>query len=449
MRSILAGVFLLAVLGCGPVPVRTLSTVLQDAKDGRFETFEGQPVVPRRVIVKFRPGTFPDKEWSPSSFLRIAGAKEISRYPEIQVIVLEAPLPVGNFIQRLRESERFVYVEPDAIVHGLKLPRDKYWTKDDYLWGLKKIGSEAAWNCTTGDPKIVVAVVDGGLDPSHSDLENNLWTVPNNPATLEVEVAGISRTCLAGDWGWDAIKRNTCKPVVSLHGTHLAGTIGAEEGKKGVVGVNWHTRLMSVRFLEQDQGSIDNAVAAAEFVLKTKRKTAQEKDVWVANLSWGTYTRATALFDMLDLLGKANIVMAAGAGNDGNDDDATPFYPASYAVDIPQLISVAATRPDELLPKYSNFGLKSIEIAAPGDLIGSAIPANGLPMKLRGTSMATAHVSGAAALVAAGCPGLNAAEIKTRLLKSVDPIPPTAGKPIKGGRLNVATALKGCACGKQ
>lgn len=448
MRRTLAGILLLAALGCGPIPVRTLSTVLEDAQDARLETFEGLPVVRGRVIVKFRPGTFPAKEWQPSAFLGIPGAREISRYPEIQVIVLQAPLPVGEFIARLRNSERFVYVEPDAIVYGLKIPRDKYWTKDDYLWGLRKIGSEAAWNCTTGDPKIVVAVVDGGLDVSHSDLKNNLWTVPSNPATLDVEVAGIPRTCLAGDWGWDAIKRNTCKPGYSLaHGTHVAGTIGAEEGKNGVVGVNWDTKLMSVRSLEQNYGSIDDAVAAAEFVLKVKRKTAQEKDVWVANLSWGTYTEATALFDMLELLGKENIVMAAGAGNDGKDAYVTPFYPASYAVDIPQLISVAATRPDDLLPKFSNFGVQSIEIAAPGLQIGSAMPTI-VPMKLDGTSMATAHVSGAAALVAAGCPGLNAAEIKTRLLNSADPIPATGIK-IIGGRLNVATALKGCACGKQ
>lgn len=448
MRRILAGLLLLAALGCRPIPVRTVSTVMKDVQDERFETFEGQPVVRGRVIVKFPPGTFPAKIWSPSAVLEIPGTIEVSRYPEIQVIVLEAPLQVGKFIQLLRKSGRFVYVEPDAIVFGLKTPRDKYWTKEDYLWGLKKIGSEAAWECTRGDRSIVVAVVDGGFDRTHSDLKNNLWAVPNNPATFEVEVAGIARTCFPGDWGWDAIKRNTCKPVKSLHGTHLAGTIGAEEGKKGVVGVNWHTRLMSVRFLEQDQGSINNAIAAAEFVLKTKRKTAPEDDVWVANLSWGTYSEATALFDMLKLLGKANIVMAAGAGNDGTDDDATPFYPASYAVKIPQLISVAATGPDELLPRFSNFGLKSIEIAAPGLSIGSAIP-SGLPMKLDGTSMATAHVSGAAALVAAGCPGLKADAIKTRLLDSADPIPPTAGKPIKGDRLNVASALEGCACGKQ
>lgn len=445
MKRLLAGVLLLSALGCPSVPVRTFSTV---TKEGRVEFFDGQPVVPRRAIVKFSPGTFPDREWNPSSFLRIPGVVEVSRYPEIEVIVLEAPISAVAFIGRLREQHRFPYVEPDAIVAGVKTPRDKYWKKDDYLWGLKIIGSEAAWDCSTGDPNIVIAVIDGGFDPGHPDLMNNLWTVPNAPGTFQVDVAGVTRTCLAGEWGWDAIKRNTCKPATSVHGTHLAGTIGGEEGKKGIVGINWHTRMMSVRFLEQDQGSIDDSLAALEFVLKTKQKTASDRDVWVANLSWGTYTRETALFDMLVLLSKANIVMAAGSGNDGKDDDATPFYPASYAEDIPTLISVAATGPDELLPKFSNFGRNSVEIAAPGLDIGSAV-SGGLPMKLSGTSMATAHVSGAAALVAAGCPGISAEEIKTRLVTNTDPIPPTPGKPIKGYRLNVSKALTGCKCGSR
>lgn len=393
-------------------------------------------VVPHRAIVKFR-GELPTRNWDPALFFRIAGLREIARFSEARVMTLEAPSrSAKDLIDALRRTGQFKYVQPDHVMLALKTPRDSYWTKGK-LWGLEKIDCPLAWDCSTGDREVVVAVVDGGIDTKHADFDQNLWEAPPN---FTVDVDGQPVRCKPRKPGYDAIK-NDCESRRSQHGSHVAGTIGAAEGKDGVVGVNWQTKLLSLRFLDGPSGKESDALKALEFLLHTKQKYPTTADVWVANLSWGTYGYSQALYDALELIVKEKILLVAAAGNDGTNNDVTKFYPASLP--LTDLIAVAASNSNDELTADSNYG-NSIYIAAPGEDIWSA-DLSPYHETLSGTSMAAAHVSGAAALVAAACETLSPEDIKKLLIKTADPVTVT-NKTFSGGRVNVREAVKACDC---
>lgn len=408
-----------------------------------IDLYEGIPVIAGRALVKF-PGALPDSSWTKNIISPLPSPTELVRFPELGVIGIETrTVNTQRFIDLLRRTERFDYVEPDYVIRSTAtIPRDGYFGKG-LQWGLGKIGAPAAWECSLGSRSIVVAVVDSGFDASHFELGSNLWQAPS---AFTVMIDGAPLPCKKGALGYDAADHD-CDPPTSLHGTHVAATIGAAEHdkKKSVVGVNWKTSLMSVRFLVdgQAQGTTD-AVAALKFVREVKRLSSPAVDIRVVNMSWGTYGESETLKTILKLLAEDKVLLVASAGNDGKDNEKEPFYPASFDDEIGTLISVAASTDADDLWGGSNYGM-NVDLAAPGEDILSATvhPYHAFDS---GTSMAAAYVSGAAALVAAACPGTTAVDVRTRLLAHADPLVPTPGRPIRGGRLNVANALRGCTC---
>ncbi|WP_372717378.1 S8 family serine peptidase [Novipirellula sp.] len=238
------------------------------------------------------------------------------------------------------------------------------------------------------------------------------------------------------------------------HGTHIAGTIGAIGGNgTGVTGVNWQTSLMSLRILDDNnQGSSDAAIKAVNYARDMRERynvndsgrVTQGAGVRVLNNSWGQpggfeLALQTAIVDS----GNAGILFVAAAGNgnflgQGVDNDRTPFYPASY--DSPNVIAVASSTSDSALASSSNFGSQSVDLAAPGTGVRSTERNGGYGTR-NGTSMATPHVAGTAALIWSALPVATPEEVRQAILSSVTPAPALAGTVASGGRLSTAAAI--------
>lgn len=345
-----------------------------------------------------------------------------------------------QLLATLAANSSVVFVEANGI-WGLDLtPND---TRYSELWGMKNTGqvintvagtagadisAETAWGVTTGSRSIVVGVVDTGIDYKHTDLAANVW---NNPG-------GIGG-CAAGTHGYNAITK-VCDPLDDqYHGTHVAGTIGAVGNNGlGVVGVNWISSIMGLKFLDSTgSGTTANAISAIDFAVNAKIAGV---NVRVLSNSWGGGGFSQALLDEINKANANDILFVAAAGNNGTNNDVTPHYPSSY--NTPNMVAVAATDNNDLLASFSNFGATSVHLGAPGVDILSLQPGN-LYQYLSGTSMATPHVSGVAALVLAKTPSLTTAQLKSAILNNVDPIPSLTGNCTTGGRLNAAKAVGG------
>ena len=346
-----------------------------------------------------------------------------------------------------------LYAEPNFIVRMISEPNDPQYSQ---LWALKNIGqvfeglagvagadihAVPAWNISLGSTDNVVAVIDTGIDYTHPDLVANMWSAPT---AYTVNIDGSPITCAAGTHGFNAITR-TCNPMDDEdHGTHVSGTIGATgDNGMGVVGVNWTTRLMAIKFIDATgSGTTEDAIAAVEFAIAVKQRFSAtgEANIRVLSNSWGGPDFSQALLDEVNAANDEDMLFVAGAGNDSFDNDVEPFYPASF--DAPNVISVTATDNTDDLAWFSNYGASSVHLGAPGVDILSTTIGNHYAF-LSGTSMATPHVSGAAALVLSAC-ALDTATLKETLLGTVDPLPVLAGLTTSGGRLDVYSALSSC-----
>jgi subtilisin family serine protease len=351
------------------------------------------------------------------------------------------------------------YVEPNFVVRAISLPNDPLFPQ---LWGLFNTGQTVngnpgvagadinvtpAWDVTTGSRANVVGVIDTGVDYTHPDLANNIWSAP---AQFTVRIAGRNITCAAGTHGFHVNTMVnpsvlTCDPLDDhYHGTHVSGTVGAVGNNAlGVVGVNQVASIMGLKFLDSSgSGSNADAISAIDFAIQAKAAFGASANVRVLSNSWGGGPFSQALLDEINKANSStnNMLFVAAAGNNGTNNDTAPLYPASF--NAPNIVAVAATDSTDSLAGFSNYGKNSVHLGAPGVSILSTYP-GGNYVFLDGTSMATPHVSGAAALLLSLC-NLTTAALKTSLLNNVQPIPALATNTISGGRLNVYNALLSC-----
>jgi len=349
-------------------------------------------------------------------------------------------------IETLREDPRVRYAEPNFVVTADALPNDPSFAN---TWGLNNTGQTVngsrgtadadidapeAWNVTTGSSSVTAAVIDTGVDWTHPDLSAQIWINPGEDCPgCRTDGIDNDHNGYVDDWhGWDFVGNDNNPMDDHGHGTHVAGTIGAAGNNGiGVAGVNWNVKIMPVKFLNaQGSGTTAAAVSAVLY--------AAQNGANVMNNSWAGGDYSQALADAIGVADQHNSLFVAAAGNNGTDNDTTPTYPASY--DNPNVLAVAATDGNDNRASFSNVGRRSVDLGAPGVNIYSTWP-GGSYQYLSGTSMATPHVTGAAALVRAAFPSATAVGIKDLLLSTVDQKPALASTTSSGGRLNVANAV--------
>lgn len=346
-------------------------------------------------------------------------------------------------IERLKSHHAIEYVEPDYRVSIAATPNDPRF---EDLWGLNNEGQTGgtadadidapeAWSISTGSRDVVVGVIDTGVDYSHPDLAANAWVnsgeiagdgIDNDGNGYTDDVHGINAITDAGDPMDD-----------EGHGTHVSGTIGASGNNGvGIVGVNHDVSIAGCKFLAADgTGSTSGAIKCIDYMVGLKNSGVNLR---VLNNSWGGGGYSQALADAITASEEADILFVAAAGNDAVDNDVNPHYPSNYEND--NVLSIASTDSRDNMSGFSQWGLTSVDMGAPGSAILSTIPGGGYA-SYSGTSMATPHVAGAAALVLSVNPDLTTLELKELLMSSGDANAALNGKTVAGTRLNVNQAL--------
>ncbi|MCE9629927.1 MAG: S8 family serine peptidase [Planctomycetia bacterium] len=333
------------------------------------------------------------------------------------------------------------YVEPDAVITTSAIPNDPSLRQ---LWGLNNtaqtggvadadIDAPEAWDVATGSRSVVVAIIDTGIDYRHTDLAANVWRNPGEVAGDRIDNDGNG--FIDDVYGWDFVN-NDADPFDDYgHGTHVAGTIGAVGNNGvGVAGVNWQVSMMGLKFLGADgSGSTSGAIAAINYATRMRRDFGV--NIVATNNSWGGGGPSTALRDAIAAGEGAGILCIAAAGNEANDNDSMASYPANYAS-----IAVAATDASNRLASFSSYGATTVDVAAPGVSVYSTTP-NNTYASYSGTSMATPHVTGLVALLAAANPQATATQIRSAILSTAVPVASLAGKVATGGLINARAAL--------
>ncbi len=329
----------------------------------------------------------------------------------------------------------------DAPEYDPAMPNDPMFAEQ---WALNNTGQNGgkekahvdalkAWLKTKGSDKVVVAVLDTGVDFTHGDLVSNIWFRPDNiPQYTDDELGTFN-----DEHGFNATDNISDPMDDNGHGTHCAGIIGAEgNNDKGIAGINWNVQIMPLKFLGRGGfGSTKDAIEAINYAVDRKQKGV---NIRVISASWGSTQYSKALEDSIRAASEAGILFVAAAGNDGSSNDKRAHYPSNY--DLPNVISVAAMDRNDQMASFSNFGVKTVHIAAPGkDILSTWL--GDQYREASGTSMATPYVSGVAGLVLAAEPDLTVAKLRERLLKSVDKMDNLSDKVQSGGRLNAAKAL--------
>ncbi|MCG3118724.1 MAG: Thermophilic serine proteinase [bacterium] len=415
--------------------------------------------VPGEFIVKWKTTVAPQ---AADSLISSMSTTQVKAFPEIGVSLIKVPATgdVALLSNQLQNDPRIEYIEPNYIYRASGVPNDPQFSD---LWGMNNTGQTGgtndadidapeAWDTQTGSDSTLIAVIDTGVDYNHPDLAANVWTNPN-----EIPSNGIDddhNGYVDDIHGWDFANNDNDPMDDNLHGTHVAGTIGAiGNNGVGVAGVNWRTKIMALKFLSGNgSGSLANAISAILYGANMKAR--------VMNNSWGGGGFSQALMDAIQYANDHGALFVAAAGNDGSDNDQSANYPSNY--EVPNVVAVAAIDHKGDLAVFgsgggggicgcggsviglpgSNYGATTVDLAAPGKEVLSTTPNNGY-QKLSGTSMATPHVTGVAGLLISQFPDWTPAQVKERLLATVKVNAGLQGKMVTGGVVDAKRALSG------
>ena len=420
---------------------------LQDAKRAH---------VPGELIVQFRAGA---SESAKSAVLRGIDARlhdelrsSANRHDgrgDLHLVKLPPGLAVADAMRGLR-SDIVDFAEPNWVYRTQVTSNDPQYTSGA-LWGMSgptttpasTYGSQAAAAWARGNTcsnAVAVGIIDEGYMFTHSELAANKWTNPYDAADGS-DNDGNQYVDDVNGWDFAGNDNTVFDGVNDDHGTHVAGTIAGKGGNgAGVAGVCWNLTLISAKFLGNHGGTTANAIKAVDYL--TDLKTRHGIKIVATNNSWGGGGFSQALQDAIERANAADILFVAAAGNESTNIDSTPSYPAGYP--NANIISVAAIDKTGALASFSNYGATKVHLGAPGVAIVSTVPVRAKGnltegyASYSGTSMATPHVTGAAAMYASSHPTATAAQIKAAILSSVVPTASLNGKTITGGRLNVS-----------
>lgn len=419
-----------------------IATLSAQANEER-ELPQDVEAVPGEFLVTLKP-EISVAERNVQSLYSAIGTPVKSTIPSMNIVVVSRPSfeLLNTSVNVLKENPMITRVTPNYIYRANKVPNDELYSK---LWGMKNtgqsdskqegtagfdIGAEQAWDMTTGNKDIVVAIIDTGIKYDHPDLAPNMWVneaEKNGAAGVDDDGNGY----VDDIYGYNFVS-NTGDPMDDHgHGSHCAGTIGGKGNDgAGVVGVNWDTRMMAVKFLSADgSGTLEGAVNSIAYATKMGAK--------ILSNSWGGGGFSQELKDVIDASNAAGTVFVAAAGNSSANNDTANAYPASY--DVPNIIAVSAIDNRGALAVFSSYGKRKVHVGAPGVNILSVTTKG--HESWSGTSMATPHVSGIAALLWGHETNLSHLQVKERILTTVVRIPGLKNKVSTGGLANAWTAL--------
>ncbi len=403
----------------------------------------GPSFVPDQLLMRFQPGV---SDAQRQQILESEGASILKTYRTFPVVLVDLPdfqsdvIGAADFWNAKAEVK---YAEPNYIKQFSGVPNDPRFSEQ---WAHQNTGQSGgvadadidtveAWDVFTGSPTTVVAIIDSGIDYTHPDLVNNMWTNPG-----EIPGDGVDNDAngyIDDVYGIDAFNDDSDPQDDVDHGTHVAGISGADGNNGiGVSGVNQVVQLMAVKIGGPNGIPTADAIEGIDYV--TMMKSQFGINIVVSNNSWGGTGFSQAEYDAVTAHTAADIIFVAAAGNDTADNDAIPHYPANF--DHPLVISVASTDDGDQLSSFSDWGLTTVDLGAPGSSILSTIPNNNYAF-FDGTSMASPAVAGAVGLVRGLAPAFTGQETKQLIMDTVDLIPSLAGKTVTGGRLNVAEAI--------
>jgi subtilisin family serine protease len=361
--------------------------------------------VTSHILVQFKPKAVPRTE----DVVPLSNSPSLAGLTKVTVPENES---VADTVKRMQAHPDVLFAEPDYIARTLVTPNDPLYP---HQWGPVAAGADVAWNAFTGSSSIKVCVIDTGVDYTHNDLKANVPTI-----------------------GWNAITNtsgglDTDNPG---HGTHCAGIMGAVGNNSlGVCGINWNLDIVPCKFMSNGQGTYSDAITCLYYCQNAGAK--------IFSMSWGgQYSRALNV--TMAGLGSQGVLFAVAAGNNAANNDLGPSrsgtsYPAANG--LPSIISVAATMADDSLAYYSNYGVKTVHIAAPGNHILSTLPGNQYGY-LSGTSMATPFIAGTLALMQSAAGGkLSASQLKDLLLSSATVDAKLMNRVQGSRRVNVSAAV--------
>jgi len=428
---------------------------------------EHEKFVPNEVLVKFKEDTgkhpiqaaidsvqgkvitYQKKEIAAREWNAYA-ASSLSFPGDPYLFHLRVPEFIGTeaAISLLKTNANVEYADKNGILHLCVIPDDEHFPK---LWGMRNIGQTGgtvdadidapeAWDVFTGSPDVVVAVLDTGIQYNHTDLQDNIWINTNEIPGNSIDDDGNG---YIDDYqGWDFYSGDNDPMDTYRHGTHVAGTIGvkANNNREGVAGVCWTVKLMALRCGPGPGIDIASAINAIDY--------AKDMNARVINASWGSGGKdsySQSLYNAINRAQSKGVLFVAAAGNyqwgmEWYDNDDKPVYPASY--NLNNVLAVLSTDHNDNLSPFSHYGKTSVDMGAPGgtgdgtikDIYSTII--GGTYGYSAGTSMATPHVAGVAALAIGKCPPITYSQLKSRLMANVDFLASLNNKCVSNGRVN-------------
>jgi hypothetical protein len=372
---------------------------------------EAPKYVEGEVIVKFKAEGLRSQDISAlQNQFSIASAKRLSG---IGVQLWEVSGDTKNIIQQLNQNNSIEYAEPNFFI--------KLETSHNYYGG--KVDAIESWQNRENSKDTVIAVIDTGVDYTHTDLAANMWRnegeIPNNGKDDD------GNGYIDDVYGYDFHNNDGDPFDDNYHGTHIAGTVAS---------VNPNAKIMALKFLDADGvGTLSDVIKAINYAADMGAK--------VSNNSWACADcKSQALYDSIKAAGEKGHLFVVAAGNMPFDNDTgIGYYPTSY--DLDNIIAVAATDENNDLAEFSGYGATTVDLGAPGVNIYSTVPGNSYKY-LDGTSMASPYVAGAVSLMLSKCPDLESNVLKQVMMKTVDPRASLDGKTVTGGRVNIDQALQ-------
>ncbi|MFM7187136.1 MAG: S8 family serine peptidase [Armatimonadota bacterium] len=418
------------------------ATQKQNMGNNRYKVLAGGGQYdPNTLLVQFRTDASDDAK---NSCCRKVGLGAIDKYKIVDGLAL-IHVASGDPVAAMA----VIVADPTVIRAGLNyivttqiIPNDPLfgstWGMNNTASQLNDIDAPQAWDLYTGDPNYRVAVIDTGIDFNHPDLQGNIWSNPGEIANDGIDNDGNGY--IDDVRGWNFVTNTNNPQDGNGHGTHVSGTIAAKGNNGiGVAGVAWNAKIVPLKFLsDTGSGTTANAIKAIDYCTSTGIK--------LSNNSWGGGLFDSILLQAITNAGAADHLFIAAAGNSALNIDVSPSYPASY--NLSNMVNVASTTNTGTLSNFSNFGVGTVPVGAPGSNVFStwpiALTVLGQPNgynSISGTSMATPHVTGLAALLRGKMPGWTASQVRSAILGSTKPLASLAGKVSREGIISAYNAL--------